>query len=163
MVRGARRGDASRVAEILVFVKRASYRCIFKNDAVSFGDMQVLPLAKAFIDDDAALDGYYVYDDGIVKGVLQLCPYNGDIKALEIVQLYVESCFQGQGVGNALIGFALNEAERLKADNVFLWVLEKNFKARAFYERCGFAFTGEKKPEEGTPETLMRYELRLAA
>ena len=37
-------------------------------------------------------------------------------------------------------------------------VLEKNEKAIAFYQRHGFRTTGERKPEEGTAEYLVRME-----
>ena len=50
MIRHATIADASRIAEILIFTKRMNYRKIFQNDKVSFGEMQVYPLAKNYID-----------------------------------------------------------------------------------------------------------------
>ena len=41
--------DVSRLAEILVFTKRMNYRSIFQNDKVSFGEIQVLPLAQEYM------------------------------------------------------------------------------------------------------------------
>ena len=41
--------DVSRIAEILIFTKRMNYRFIFQNDRVSFGEMQVLPLAQDYL------------------------------------------------------------------------------------------------------------------
>ena len=40
MIRRANKSDWSRIAEILVFVKRMKYRSIFHNDAYSFGELQ---------------------------------------------------------------------------------------------------------------------------
>ena len=51
MIRRATVEDASRIAEISVFTKRMNYRSIFRNDKVSFGEMQVYPLADAYIHD----------------------------------------------------------------------------------------------------------------
>lgn len=48
-IRRAAPKDASRLAEILIFAKRVAYRPIFQNDAVSFGQMQVLPLANEYL------------------------------------------------------------------------------------------------------------------
>ena len=48
-IRKATINDVSRLAEILVFTKRMHYRPIFQNDKVSFGEMQVLPLAQEYI------------------------------------------------------------------------------------------------------------------
>ncbi len=42
-IRKAVVSDASRIAEILIFTKRMNYREIFKNDEVSFGEMQIYP------------------------------------------------------------------------------------------------------------------------
>ena len=38
----------------------------------------------------------------------------------------------------------------------FLWALEKNTRARAFYNCHGFIETGEKEYEEGTTEYLLK-------
>ena len=69
-MRKAELRDIPRVAEILIFTKRTAYRPIFENDIISFNAMQVCKeadrLRKAH-----ALDGVYVYDDGIVKGMLR--------------------------------------------------------------------------------------------
>ena len=75
-----------------------------------------------------------------------------DEQGTEIGKLYVESCFQSQHIGQALIRFAINRGAEL------VWTLEKNTRAIAFYARHGFRPTGEKKFEEGTTEYLV--ELR---
>ena len=48
VIRRAIDRDASRIAEISVFSKRMNYREIFRNDVVSFGEIQVYPLAKEY-------------------------------------------------------------------------------------------------------------------
>ena len=45
MIRKATIKDISRIAEILVFVKRMNYRSIFNDDSVSFGEIQAQVLA----------------------------------------------------------------------------------------------------------------------
>ena len=45
----------------------------------------------------------------------------------------------------------------MKAD--FLWALEKNKRAIAFYERNGFSLSGERKLEEDTEEYLVKMKL----
>lgn len=137
--------DLSRIAEILVFVKRVNYRPIFKNDAYSFGKLQVLSVAEKYAAPDI-LNHIWVYDDGIVKGMIH-------IEGREIRELYVDSFFQNQGVGAELIEFAKTE---FSVD--FLWALEKNTDAIHFYERHGFRRTKTKKLEEGTTEYLILLE-----
>ncbi len=48
MIRKARLDDISRIAEILVFVKRIKFRPIFQNDDYSFGELQVLNVAEKY-------------------------------------------------------------------------------------------------------------------
>ncbi len=144
MIRHATIADASRIVEILIFAKRMNYRKIFQNDKVSFGEMQVYPLAKSYIDNSDKLEGIWVYDDEFVKGVIHL---NGK----QIVELYVDSFFENQGIGSILIKYAI---EQLDCD--FLWTLEKNIKAIRFYQRHGFVITEEKQYEEGTTEYIVK-------
>lgn len=53
----------------------------------------------------------------------------------------------------------MRKAEEQKAGSVFLWTLEKNIRARSFYESFGFRETGERKIEPETPEYLLKYGL----
>ena len=141
-IRKAAPKDISRIAEILVFVKRIKYRPIFRNDEYSFGELQVLSVAEKY-KEPAILDNILVYDDGFVKGLIR-------IEKNEIVELYVDYFFQGQGVGSRLIEYA---KENYPVD--FLWVIEKNTDAVRFYEAHGFHLTDIKKTEAGTIEVKM--------
>lgn len=147
-IRKAAIADVSRIAEILIFTKRMNYRPIFQNDQVSFGEMQVLPLAQEYLTIPSLLDPIWVYDDGFVKGVLHV--ENGQIK-----EFYVDTFFQCQGIGARLIEFAIQECEAR-----FLFVLEKNTGAIRFYERHGFVVTKERQLEPGTTEYIVRMERR---
>ena len=146
MIRQANIDDASRIAEILVFTKRMNYREIFQNDKVSFGEMLVYPLAKKYIDNPDELDGVWVYDDEFVKGMIH-------IEENQIVELYVDTFFENEGIGSKLLEFAIK-----KMNCNFLWVLEKNIQAIKFYQRNGFVITDEKQYEEGTTEYIVRME-----
>jgi len=144
MIRQATIADASRIAEILIFTKRMNYRKIFHDDKVSFGEMQVYPLAQSYIDDPKTLDGIWVYDDEFVKGMIH-------INENQILELYVESFFENQGIGSKLVKFAI---EQMHCD--YLLVLEKNISAIRFYQRHGFVLTEEKQYEEGTTEYIVK-------
>lgn len=144
MIRQATIADASRIAEILIFTKRINYRKIFHNDKVSFGEMQVYPLAQSYIDNYHELDRIWVYDDEFVKGMIHIIEN-------QIIELYVDSFFENHGIGSKLIKFAIEQM-----DCNFLWVLEKNTKAIRFYQRHGFVITDEKQYEEGTSEYIVK-------
>ena len=142
MIRKATKDDLSRIAEILVFVKRIKFRPIFQDDAYSFGELQVLRVADEYSKPDI-LGNIFVYDDGIVKGLIR-------IENNEIVELYVDYFFQNQGVGSKLIEYA-----KENYPVTFLWAIEKNTDAIRFYEAHGFQLTNTKKFEEGTTEYLV--------
>lgn len=143
MIRQATIHDASRIAEISIFTKRINYRSIFHDDKVSFGKMQVYPLAKVYIDNPEKLEGIWVYEDEFVKGFINL-------DGTKIAELYVDSFFENQGIGGKLVDFAIE-----KFDSDRLWVLEKNTKARRFYQRYGFTDTDNRQLEDGTTEYIV--------
>ncbi|MEA5051123.1 MAG: GNAT family N-acetyltransferase [Oscillospiraceae bacterium] len=143
-IRKAKTDDAARIAEMLVFNNRLYYFPIFRDEAYSFGRMQVPAVEREYLDPQALAQTFVFDDGGIVKGMIR-------IRAREIVKLYVEPSFQGQGIGAALLDFAV---ARHGADH--LWALEKNTRALAFYGRNGFRPTGERVAEEGTAEYLLR-------
>ena len=145
-IRKASVQDASRLAEILIFAKRVHYRRIFCNDKVSFGEMQVLPLAQEYLADTEKLESVWVYDDEFVKGMIH-------IEGREIIELYVDSFFQNEGIGTKLIEFAI---QTFNVQNLF--VLEKNISAIRFYQRHGFLLTHERQLEEGTTEYIVKME-----
>lgn len=144
MIRIAEQSDLSRIAEILVFVKRINYRSIFQNDDYAFGELQVLSVAREY-ETASVLNNIFVYDDGIVKGLIH-------INDNEIVELYVDSFFQRQGIGSKLIEYAIQNRPVS-----FLWSIEKNIDAIRFYKAHGFQVTNKKKLIKGTTE----YEVML--
>lgn len=146
MIRKAKKQDISRVAEILVFTKRMNFRSIFHDDQYSFGELQVLTVAQEYIDNLSILDNIWVYDDEFVKGLIH-------VEDNEIKKLYVDTFFESKGIGGKLIEFAI---ENLNVQ--YLWALEKNNRALAFYKKYGFDYKGTWQYEEGTTERLLKLE-----
>ena len=142
-IRKAKEEDLSRIAEIFICNNRINYFPIFKDENFSFGELQVVSLADNYFGKEEILKNLYVFDDGIIRGFIQ-------INGTEICKLYVDPCFQKNGIGNELIEFAVRE---FSADH--LWALEKNTRAVSFYSRHGFLPTGQKQFEEGTTEYLI--------
>ncbi len=143
MIRKAKACDLSRIAEIYVFNNRINYFPIFKDVEYSFGEMQVVSLIDNYFKKEEVLQNIYVFEDKVVKGFIQ-------IHQTEICKLYVDPCFQGEGIGKMLIEFAINECS---VDH--LWALEKNKRAIAFYIENGFRLSGKRQFEEDTTEYLV--------
>jgi len=82
--------------------------------------------------------------------------------APDVVSLWVRPSARGNGVGEALITATADWARASDHKALFLWVTESNAPARALYERCGFALTGEKQPlRSSTALTEIRMRLPL--
>ena len=142
-IRKAKIEDLTRIAEMEVFNYRLNFYPIFRSDWFYFEELQVPKVARKY---ENTLDSLRVYDDGVVKGFIQVV--DGEVK-----KLFVEPVLQGQSIGAKLLAYAVAEL-----DACFLWALEKNEKAIAFYRRQGFRPTGDRKLEEGTAEYLIRLE-----
>lgn len=163
MIRPARHQDASRLAEILIFAKRTAYRPIFRNDIVSFNEMQVLDLALYYQNTKEALDGLYVYDDGIIKGLMHWQHDAALPAVLELKELYVDPFFQKEGIGTQLMTDFFAQAHKLGITDLYLWVLESNHTARRFYEKFGYQPTNERKLFPTTDKYLLKYTKTLNA
>lgn len=144
-IRRAETGDISRLAEILVFAKRTAYRAIFRDDELAFGALQVLPVAERYLTDPDSLDRTWIYGEKFVKGFVT-------VEGAEITKLFVDPFFQGEGIGEKLLAFAVEEK-----GGRFLWVLEENRAALRFYQKQGFQLAGERK----RAENFEAYALKL--
>ena len=142
-IRQAKINDLVRIAEIFVFNYRLNFYPIFQEDIFYFEELTVFNMVESFAKE---LDSIWVYDDGVVKGFIQ-------IEKREVKRLFVEPVLQGKAIGTELLEYGI--AER---DANYLWALEKNIKAIAFYQRHGFDTTNEKKYEKDTTEFLVRME-----
>lgn len=135
-IRPAAESDASRIAEIIITNYRVNFYPFFKNDEYYFGELNVVEMAREYKEGTQTLKNTFVYDDGVVKGIIRI---NGK----EIEKLYVEPQFQSAGIGAALLSYAVSE---YGADH--LWVLEYNERGIAFYQRNGFSLNGERMIED---------------
>lgn len=154
MLRKAEQKDIARIAEIIVFTKRVTYRDIFKNDYVSFNVIQVLSEAKR-LELPNKLDNMYVYDDdGIIKAVI-----TADISKDNIFlsDFYVEPCFQNLGIGKYITNIFIKQAKQEKK-RLLLGVLDKNTAAVKFYEKVGFKYSGTKNEYENSGFYILQYE-----
>ena len=142
-IRQATVDDLVRIAEIFVFNYRLNFYLIFQEDTFYFEDLTVFNMVESFAKE---LDSIWVYDDGVVKGFIQ-------IEKREVRRLFVEPTLQGKSIGADLLEYGIAEK-----DVDFLWVLEKNIKAIVFYKKHGFDTTNKKKYEEDTIEFLVRME-----
>jgi len=66
------------------------------------------------------------------------CRYgNNDKSWIEIWRVYLIKEFWGSGVAEDLVEWGINEIKKENIENIELWVLEENMRARSFYEKIG--------------------------
>lgn len=84
--------------------------------------------------------------DGMAIGYLKLgpltLPVERDEPALELRQLYILQPWHGSGARAGLMDWALAQAGRQQARQLFLTVYTDNQRAKRFYERYGFVAVG---------------------
>jgi len=147
-IRQATEADVARIAEIEVFNYRLNFYPIFRSDYFYFKEVTVENRAEHYREElEEEPISIYVYDDGVVKGFFHMV-------GCEVRKLFVEPVLQGGGIGAELLEFAVGEKGAKE-----LWALEKNEKAIRFYKRHGFHLTGDRKPESGTEEYLVKLEI----
>ena len=84
--------------------------------------------------------------DGALAGFVELAPkklpYETSAPAIELRRLYLRSSAHGRGIADALMKWALQEANARGAQEIVLSVYIDNHRARRFYERYGFEAVG---------------------
>lgn len=104
--------------------------------------------------------------DGEIAGYIKLgppsLPFEPRGRPIELRQLYVAAGFHGAGVARALTDWAIEEARRRCADELYLSVFVENHRARRFYARYGFEPVGRYDFVVGThvdEDVVMRLPL----
>lgn len=83
-------------------------------------------------------------------------------KGLEIERIYVKATFQGKGIGQQLLNFALKQANKWQKSTVWLGVWDQNPGAIKLYQRNGFKQFGSHDFMLGNDlqtDLLMKLEL----
>ena len=103
----------------------AAWRAEFSDPAYAF----------RLAEDGEALAGY------AKVGPVTL-PVETERRAIELRQLYVLTPWQGAGIAPVLMDWALAEARRRGAEELYLTVFVDNHRAKRFYARYGFEAVG---------------------
>jgi GNAT superfamily N-acetyltransferase len=99
------------------------------------------------IANDATASLFIAVDAGRVVGTFQINILRhltqGGAPVAQIEAVVVARASRGQGVGTAMMRFAIEEARRLGCTRVQLTSQKRRDRAHGFYERLGFARTHE--------------------
>ena len=108
------------------------------------------PLGLKFLDAHRVNEINYLHigcieslDDKLIGG-LMLAPVDND--TVRLMEVCVESKYQREGIGRAMVQYALDRAKEVGYENV---VMHARLTAVHFYEKCGFRQDGDIFEEQG--------------
>ena len=89
---------------------------------VSFNELQVMNIVEEYRSNLSIIENMIVYDDGIIKGVINRKFVGEDV---EVCEFYVEPFFNGKGIGRKLIQYVISEAQMAQKKRIFLLTLSR--------------------------------------
>src|SRR5262245_43049898 len=89
---------------------------------------------------------------------------DGDLgpEVAELVAIYVDPRLWRRGIGSALIAEARERVARDGFEEISLWTLNGNERAKAFYERLGWSSDGETRFDPSARAPALRMRRRLS-
>lgn len=95
--------------------------------------------------DEPAWKTLVCIEDGMIVGTSSFC--SSRLEKFtgwgEVISIYLLPDHMGKGYGKRLMESVIAELKKLGYEDVFLWVLEENERARRFYENFGFVPTDD--------------------
>jgi RimJ/RimL family protein N-acetyltransferase len=167
-VRPACIDDAARIAEIHVLGWQGGYRGLMPQDYLDGLDpADRLPYRIRWLRGvDWSRGGCLVVaaDDGMLAGFADVGESRDDDaepdKIGEVRAIYLAPDSWGKGLGRELMTAALTHLASLGYDEVTLWVLDTNTRARRFYEAAGFRPDGAIKIDDSRAFRLQEVRYR---
>ena len=154
-IRKARKEDLRAIVEISINSWQTAYRGIIDNE---------------FLDNLNAEEIYqkrlknYTKDRIVIaelnNEILGYCTYRmgnhyenkfSDVDC-EICALYVDQKYKRKGIGKKIVDYVINEFKENGCNQMIIWCLKDNYPSRAFFEKIGGIYCGEKATEIGNKE-----------
>lgn len=166
LIRRAGIGDAGAIAGVHVRSWRAAYRGLIPQDFLDrLRPAERLPVWERRLEESSwPRKGVLVAEvDGRVAGFTGFGPTRDrdedPATVAEIATIYLAPEAWGSGVGRGLMAEALKNLDEAEYEQVTLWVLDTNMRARRFYEAAGWRPDGAAKQDTslGFPLAHVRY------
>jgi ribosomal protein S18 acetylase RimI-like enzyme len=169
-IRKAKVEDASRIAVVHVRSWQVAYRGHMPDEFLDGLDVEKRtnmwreltqqPDKIIFVAEDS---------ESNIEGFSALGPsrdLDAEPNTAEVSAIYVHPEKWGKGIGRALLSASLDQVRQREFDQVTLWVMEANRRARSFYESFGFIHDGAVKDDDRWKSFAVRevrYRLNLRA
>jgi GNAT superfamily N-acetyltransferase len=166
-IRRATAADARAIAEINVAGWQAAYRGLMPDaflDSLSVDQRELAWRTRLESGADAGDPAWVAELDGEPVGYLVSGPPRDDDAGpggAEIYAVYIRPDVWRSGAGRRLMETATAEWWRRGASSLFLWVLDRNTRARSFYEALGWTADGSSKTYDMGGFTTLEARYRL--
>jgi GNAT superfamily N-acetyltransferase len=164
-VRKATADDAPGIARVQERGWQLAYRHVFPAEELDRGGfIQAHRWTERLERPPAGWTTFVAEHDDEIVGFTSVGPSRDEPGIGELYAIYVDPEQWSTGTGRALIEVA-EEQLRSEYQEVTLWVLEANPRAREFYERGGWSVDGGRKAEArwGVRAPEVRYRKRFTA
>lgn len=142
-IRAARDADADALADLHLRVWEEAYADLMPASVLDARRAQ--PVAERVTNWHtriAQIPTLVAQEGNELVGFLHAGPGRDGSGVLEVMALYVRAHVYGTGVGHALLQRGISNQP------AYLWVLDGNTRAIAFYQRQGFGFDGQTRTED---------------
>jgi len=135
VIRRALKEDADIIGEVHSYAWKQTYQGVFDQEYLDSDSPSARREEFLRSLDDKNCGYLLLKEEGHAAGVVKLVR---DLDRVEISSIYILEEYRGRGFGREVLEFIFSEYRGLQIE---LWVLEENYKARSFYEKCGFKLT----------------------
>ena len=159
-IRKALPEDAYDFATCVISCFQTAYKGIitdeYLHNMIIEKDKQIERYKKSLTDPGDCVYYCVMYEEKMIGFITININYEDNIWAI-----YLLEEFRGKGYGKIMLDFAVNELKNIGQKEIALWVFEENIKARFFYEKNNFKFSGKKREMEyGKPLVQLLYVLK---
>ena len=166
-VRTPTAGDAAQVGEAHAAAWEEGYAEIFAPDALAeLADVRRRMWTSIFADPTFDFESIFVAEcEGEVVGYSHFGCHGEDGSKGEVFGFYAHPRVWGSGVSAAMMHASITELRARSLFPVVVWTLGRAGRARAFYEKSGFAATGRRRTSKlfptGVEVVEVEYELAV--
>lgn len=129
-----------------------------------FFESKVASELASFLDHlDKTRDGLWTASrDGVVEGSVAIDGSKADTEGAHLRWFIMSSSLRGEGIGNILMGKALDFCRACRYTHVYLWTFEGLHAARHLYEKFGFGLAEQIQGSQwGTTVLEQKFTLSL--
>jgi len=114
-------------------------------DRISRQEQRVINIKNFLADPNCGMYCVEINNKIIGRLAFAKCEDSDKQKAGEIGSIYLLEEFWNKGYGKEMLDFALTNLRNMEFNEIILWVLEENTRARKFYEKHGFVLDGANR------------------